>query len=279
MSSEKTISVIGYLDFRAYLKDIYAHLKATKPQFSSRYFAKKAGFGSSSFFRMVAAGERRLTPMMAERFIAGLGLKGYDADYFRLLVRYNQAPSDAVRNRLLAELRRIMERRKVHAMALDHYDYFSHWFVPIVREMIPCRRFAPHPDRIARFLLDQISADEARYAVDLLFKLGLVASKGGKLVQTTPHIESSSDILNLAVKNYHHQMILHAAKSISRQPPEKRELLALTMGIDPEKIPEAKKRLRAFVDEMRGFLQTVNPRQVYQLNIQFFGLTEEDFPE
>lgn len=279
MSQEKSISIIGYLDYRDYLKAAYEHLKATTPQFSFRYLAKKAKLTAPSTIKMVMEGERNLSPKMAEHFILGLGLKGYDAEYFRLLVRYNQAKNDAQRNRLLADLRRIMERRKVNAIPLAQYDYLSHWFVPIVREMVPCRGFQPSPAKIARFLFDQISADEARYAVDLLHRLGLVGAESGRLVQTTPHIKTSDDILHLAVKNYHRQMLAQASRSIERQPSEKRDLQALTMAIDPEKVPEAKRRILAFIDEMRGFLQSANPKQVYQLGIQFFGVTDEEFPE
>lgn len=279
MPHGKTVSIIGSLDYRAYLRDVYEHLKATSPSFSFRFFAKRAGLRSPAMFKMAMDGERNLSAKTVEHFIAGLGLKGYEAEYFRLLVRYNQAANDAQRNHHLAELRRIMERRKVNVIALAQYDYLSHWFVPIVREMIPCRGFSPHPARIARFLFDQISADEARHAVDLLHQLGFVASKGGKLVQTTPHIKTSDDMRHAAVRSFHRQMLAQAAKSIERQPAGKRELLALTAGIDPAKVSEAKRRIRAFIDEMRGFLQSEGPRQVYQLGIQFFEMTKEEFPE
>lgn len=278
MARDKAVSIIGCLDYRAYLKEVYQHLKATMPQFSSRYFAKKAGLSSPSFFKMVVDGERNLTPMMTERFITALGLKGPEADYFRLLVRYNQATMDAQRNRYLADLRRIMERRKANALSLAQYDYLSRWFAPAIREMIPCLGFSPKPAEIARKLFNQITPDEARAAVDLLYKLGLIALKGGRLVQSTPHIRTDDSIVHLAMKNYHRQMLSQASKSIDRQQPEERELRALTIGVDPDKIPEAKRRIQVFIDEMRGLLQSTDPRQVYQLGVQFFGMTER-FPD
>lgn len=274
MTHVKAFSVIGYLDYRAYLKDAYQHMKATMPQFSFRYFAKRAALNSPSFLKMVVDGVRKLTPKMTERFITALGLKGLEAEYFRLLVRYNQATTDAQRNRSLADLRRIMEQRKANALSFAQYDYLSRWFAPAIREMIPCRGFSPKPAEIARALFNQITPDEARAAVDLLSKLGLIALRGGRLVQTTPHLRTDDSIVHLAIKNYHRQMLAQASRSIERQRPEERELRALMIGIDPAKIPEAKRRIQSFIEEMRGLLQSTNPRQVYQLGVQFFGMTE-----
>lgn len=74
-------------------------------------------------------------------------------------------------------------------------------------------------------------------------------------------------------------MILQAAKSIERSKPTQRELQALTLSIDPEKVVLAKKKIREFLSEMRELVQGPTNTQVYQLNVQFFNLTQERFPE
>lgn len=110
------LSIMGHVDYREFLKLTYERLKEHRPQFSYRYFAKKAGLRSPAFFKMVIDGERNLTPKTTEKFILGLGLHGSEADYFQILVRYNQAKKDSERNRLFTQLRKYMERKKVNTL-------------------------------------------------------------------------------------------------------------------------------------------------------------------
>ncbi len=49
-------SIFTYTDYRAFLHDAYTHAKATNPAFSYRYFAKKAGFSSPNFLKLVIDG-------------------------------------------------------------------------------------------------------------------------------------------------------------------------------------------------------------------------------
>ena len=45
-----------------------SYLKATKPQFSYRYFSRVAGFSSPNFLKLVAEGQRNLSPKSIAKF-------------------------------------------------------------------------------------------------------------------------------------------------------------------------------------------------------------------
>ena len=51
-----------HTDYRAYLREMVTYLKASRPQFSYRYFSRIAGFTSPNFLKLVAEGQRNLTP-------------------------------------------------------------------------------------------------------------------------------------------------------------------------------------------------------------------------
>lgn len=279
MSDSQKPSIIGSTDYRDYLRAIYAHLKQTKPFFSYRYFNRKAGIRAPAFLKMVMDGERNLTPATTEKVIAGLGLHAEEADYLRILVRYNQADKDSVRNRYFAQLRKYMERRKINTLSLDQYDYFSNWYIPIIREMIPCEGFQKVPDKIREFLFDEVSREQVQDAIQILMRLQLVEfEKKGALKQRVPHLKTDDAIASLALKNYHRELMQQAIKSIERSRPNEREMQALTLSIDPAKVAAAKKRIAEFISEMRDLLQGGPSRQVYQLNVQLFNLTKEKFP-
>ena len=96
--------VVDYRDYRKFLADYYVYKKQTTCFFSYRYFSLKAGISSPSFFKKVVDGERNLTLSVMEKFCIALKLSPDDADFFRTLVRYNQAKSDEERDSLHAAL-------------------------------------------------------------------------------------------------------------------------------------------------------------------------------
>ncbi len=278
MSSPHAPSLIGYADYRKYLKDLYHWLKQVKPQFSHRYFAKKAAT-SSALLKLVMDGRRNLTPATTEKFINGLGLRGTEADYFRILVRYTQAVKDVERNRHFTRLRQYMERRKVNTLPLDQYDYLSNWYLPIIREMIPCQGFQKDALKIRNFLFDEVTAEQVVEALQLLMRLGFIQQgKNGMLEQKTAHLRTDDSIAPLALKNYHREFMRQAIKAIERSHPDEREIRTLTLSADPDKIPLAKKRVQEFFSDMRELLSGPNNRQVYQVNLQLFNLTKDHFP-
>src|SRR5690606_29547640 len=92
--------IFEYLDYRQYLADTYNYYKATTTYFSYRYFSSKAGINSSSFLKLVIEGKRGLTDETCEKFIHALRLWSKEGDFFRILVKYNQAkpPQEKLRN-------------------------------------------------------------------------------------------------------------------------------------------------------------------------------------
>lgn len=60
------VEVYGYLDYRAFLADLYTAKKARG--FSYRSFSRRAGLSSPNYLKLVIDGQRNLSAKMAERF-------------------------------------------------------------------------------------------------------------------------------------------------------------------------------------------------------------------
>src|SRR5690349_18732948 len=104
-------NLFTYLDYRQYLRDMHAYLKATVKRFSHRYFAKRAGIKSASFLGLVMAGKRNISHDMARQFAAGLQLSPAETRFFIELVAMNQAKDDARRAAHYEELARAPQYR------------------------------------------------------------------------------------------------------------------------------------------------------------------------
>jgi len=57
-----------FTDYRAYLHVMVAFLRAVRPGFSFRSFARKAGFASPNYLKLVADGMRNLAPESVDTF-------------------------------------------------------------------------------------------------------------------------------------------------------------------------------------------------------------------
>ena len=98
MAGTNRFDVYAYLDYRALLRAYYDERKEQGRGFSYRAFARRAGLKSPNLLKRVIDGERNLTPEMAERFARACGLDGEAASYFRELVAFNEAKTEADRN-------------------------------------------------------------------------------------------------------------------------------------------------------------------------------------
>src|SRR5262245_35695049 len=101
---EDAIDVFEYVDYRAYLRDYYAHAKRARRGFSHRAFSRRVGLGSPNHLKRVMDGTRNLTLDMANRFAEALGLSGDAGEYFVQLVRLGQGRTSLERSRVYEKL-------------------------------------------------------------------------------------------------------------------------------------------------------------------------------
>lgn len=270
--------IFTYLDYRAYLKDVFQEMKDARASFSHRAFARMAGFASSNFVMLVMQGKRNLSSTGIQKVAKGLKLKKAEAEFFENLVRFNQAKTDSEKNFYYERI--ASNRRYAQAKPLEkgEFEYYSKWYIPVIREMVLMDDFRDDPSWIAARLQPQVTPHEAEAALKLLFDLGFVEKDAsGKIVQTHRHIASGDEVRSLAVTNFQREMIERAAKSIEVTPADRREIGSVTFAVSKEKLGAAKKMIREFRSQLSGFLaEETTADAVYQFNLQLFNLTRID---
>lgn len=286
-------NIFEYRDYRKYLSEEYARRKASEYGFSYRSFARRAGSSGSNYLKLVTEGQRNLTPEMAHRFAEALGLEGEGKNFFCDLVAFNQASTNAERERCYSSLRRYRAFRRVFRLDEAHAKYYSEWYFPAIRELCATKGFQSDPAWIARKLRPRISVREAREALKVLLELGLLAiDDNGHYVQTETLIATGDDkALGHHIVNYHRKMMERAAASLDEVSREEREIGSLTLAVSPRRAAEIKRRLYDFRQELlqssteenksetQGSGSTDNSdacTEVIQINFQLFPLTQEN---
>ncbi len=273
--SSSVPSVFEYLDYRAFMRDLYAAKKTESAKFSFRFFARKAGFSSSNFLKLVMDGDRNLGPTAIERVAAALKLDKDEGAFFADLVAMNQAQTVSERNRAferVAANRRFRAARKLDGPL---FEYLTRWYYPVIRELAAREDFVEDPAWIASQLLPAIEAREARAALKTLEKLGLlVRDAEGRLVRGEASLTTGHEVRHVVVPAYHLQMIERAAKAVETVEPDHRDVSSLTVCIRGATLPDLKAKIRRFREEMLDRCDSdPSPERVYQLCIQLFPLS------
>lgn len=233
--------VIGtFSDYRAYLRAMTDFLRQTRPGFSFRSFARRAGFASPNYLKLVADGQRNLAPESVDRFALGLGLNKAEHDIFRMLVLLANARSDEERNAIYTRLRACVVGDEVARLRDDQFAVYDMWWALVVRELVELPDFVLDATWVARRIRPRVRAAQAQKAIDLLMRLGLwVVDEDGKVRLADPTISTGPEVTSLGIRNHHRAHLDLAARSLDEVDRSDRNVTSLTLRLDKARYAEA----------------------------------------
>jgi len=267
--------IYGYTNYRQWLSDYHDARKVKQRGFSYRLFSMKAGFSSPNFIRMVVQGKRNLAVEGMEKIADFVGLKKREADFFKNLVLFNQAATADEKNLYFEKLGYFKAFTEIRKIDQQQYDYFSHWYYPVIREMANLKEFRADPNWISKVLSSRITPAEALEALKVLESLGfLKPDKNKRLKPAMPALTTAREVINVALWNFHNVMIDEAKRSLEKTPAVFRDVSSITIAIDRDTLDNVKEKLNELRQELLvAMSKAKSPDAVYQLNFQFFNLT------
>ena len=272
----KRPNIFNYLDYRSYLRDMFAYYKEKDSKFSYRYFSGKAGFASPNFIQLVMTGKRNLTADSLSKIAKGFGLKKKERDFLENMVLMNQAKNHDDKNHYYHRLMTDKGITGVRHLEKASYDYFSTWYYPVIREVVLFGEGRLTAEDIAKLLNPPITVAQAAKALAVLVELKLIVkNKDGAWAVTDKAVTTGPEVTSLVIANFHREMIALAREAIERFPREERDISALTLSIDGNNIAELKKRIAEFRKELLTFAcNEKGSNQVIQVNFQLFPVTK-----
>lgn len=268
--------IYTYLDFRAFLRAYYDAGKAHQRGFSYRWFARRAGFASSNFLKLVIDGDRNLGRESAIRVADAIGLTADEQRFFCQLVEFGQADDPDVKAACLERLsatRRFLDARPIDGLLLE---YLSRWYHVAIRELAGWDAFVDDPVWIAQQLRPQIAPAEAAAALDVLLRLGLLErDEHGRIRRGEPTLDAGHEVTAVGARTWHLEMLRLAGESIDRTPREQRDLGAMTVCVPRAALPEIKARLQQFREQLMAWCDDQTDSDcVVQVNLQLFPLSD-----
>ena len=268
-------SVIEYEDYRSFMNDYYQWKKRTSA-FSWRDFTKKGGFTSPNYMKIVCEGKSGLSKNGIEHAADAMDLVGAEREYFRQLVKFGQAKSDADKKAAYTEMKEIASAHKVRVLEGESVSFYESWKYPVLRELAPMMPGAK-PLEVAKACGGAFSAEEVRDALAFLTRAKFLKKTADDVYeQVDRSLQMSVAAMPVLVREMHKEMADFAKEAIEKYPIDERNFTGITMGIDDEDYVEILKELDACRKRIISIATAKKGgNRVYRLNMQMFPLTEK----
>lgn len=271
--------IFEFDNYRTYLRYFYETSKEENAKFSLRYFSNLAGFKSHSVLRQVIEGQRNISVSSIAKFIKALKLNKEESEFFRNLVMFNQASTSEEKQKLAEIILNNRGYKLFHSpLKAAQYNYFSHWYFIVIREMVGLPGFKDDPEWIAKQISPAIPVRDVKIALEELFNLGLIVRDGnGRVSQSEAHLETPDEVISASFANCHKELLKRASESIDRIPRQMRDISGVTFGMSEATVKLIKEKIHTFRKEIVEIAShDQDPNAVYQLNLQLFPLARLD---
>lgn len=272
------VSIYLYIDYRQYLSALFDSLKTADSTFSFRSFARLAGSTSPNYFQHIRDRKLNISTHSLTMLAKYLKLSAKEEEYLETIVAFDHAKTHDEKDKFFRRILQIRGQSNAIELQKEQYDFVSHWYIPVIRELVTCGNYNGDPQWIADRIIPQITLPQVKKGIALLQSLGLIISDedGKKWKQTNRTISTPSEVLSVAVMNYHLDTIELGRDSLSRFKADQRDIRAVTLGIPESKIKELKSRVESFWSDLLAFAnESSDVEKVIQVNIQMFPMSKD----
>jgi len=266
--------VLGYMDYRKYLKDRLEHLQSTDKKFSQRWVAKRAGFKSPQLLSMIVQGHRNLTRDKAVDLARALKLSDRESEYFGLIVELQDCSSQAEQKALIERIQVSFRHGQFVLISDDGVEIFRDWYYPAIREIVTLKDAQPTPGWIAERL--GIPPEAAAVALETLISKGFLRWRGEQLERSEPSVGTRNKVYPMLLGAYHMKMLERAFGAIALGR-DQRHFESMTFAIPKRLMPEIKDRIVKFFCEMDMLVEgeMTGREEVCHMRLELFPLTRQ----
>jgi uncharacterized protein (TIGR02147 family) len=273
MDRKKLPDIFSYKDFRKFLDDYQKARHEIDDGFNKSSICMRMGLEHSrSYFNDVLKG-KKVTPGFVERFIPILELDSAEAEFFRVLVKFNQAENGNERDLYFRQLISLQKTPK-KIVDLSVYEFYRKWYHIAIRTLLDTFDFSDNYAALAKKLIPQITVKQAKESIGLLGSLGLIRKNEHGFYKPTEKALTTNDyVKDELIKQYQLQYIELAGKALFSNDENPQEIYTNTISISQKGLHQIQSLFKRFKSEVCYIVNNdEDPAdQVYQLNIQLFA--------
>lgn len=243
---------------------------AKNPNYSLRSFAKALGVDAAVISRTLNQ-VRPLTPVTAKAIAAKLDLSPHETKLFLKSVVVQHAGKTLQDESIEAQ---IESSRVETELENEKFAVISDWFHYAILELSTTEGFKSNYKYIAKSL--KITELDAKLATERMLRLGLLKVVDGKFAPTFQTLSTKDKTKTApALRRYQKQILSKAIDSLENDDIAVRSMTSMSMAIDPEKLPVARKMIDEFMTQLCDALESGRKKKVYQLGISLYPLQRD----
>lgn len=267
-------SVYTYFDFRSYLKDRQRWLKARKPFFTLEYIAEKLELKSKGHVSLIFSGVKSVPESKISLLADVFFLVDREKEFFQNLIQYNQEQTYRQKKMHLdrmVSLMRISDKKLVPAQ----YRLCEKWFYPIVLEVIRIHDISDDWSLLGKLVRPQITATEAKEAIQLLRGLDLIQQNAQGFWEPTGTILTFGEgWKSVAARAFQGQAIEMAQQALVEVPVQDRDISTLTLSMGKETFERIQQSIYLLRKEILAAVQAdQSADRVYQMNVSLYPVS------
>ena len=270
------IDIHQHEDYRKALADLWRAKCDADPELTFRAFAKAAGFSNPGFLGDVLRGRRKLSEDAVAKMVKGFGLRGSDAEFFRLLVKHNQAKAPEDREEFWRQILARRSRSSFTKLNPALSRYYQDYRYPLLRAALQCLRWQGDGAQLGAFVDPPLAPSiAARLAKDLV-DWGLVKVDPDGTHRVTDAFVEPPATMHEQVRQLNRTWISQGAEAIGRFPADRRHVSTILLTVSESTRREVERRIEKLRQEVFELLRAdQKPDRIMQLSIQFFPRSRE----
>ncbi len=264
------IYLFEYNDYREYLADYYRDKKERKRYVTYRSMGKQLNVDPSYLIKLFKL-EAHLKPVTLPAIVSLCELNEKESQFLEALFFFSKAKNEKDIAHHYEQMQMI---RGVDALTLStgQYEFYNKWYYSALWALLHIDGIGAQK-KFGQLLTPKISEKEAKEALALLLKIGLIEKNdSGEYTPNNQHLKAGS-VRKSPVKTYHGQMIDLGKESLHTMEASARTVLGMSLAVDEQCFEDINEILESTVKKIRARVDEVTtPDRVLQTNIQLFPI-------
>lgn len=265
----KKPKIYDYNNFRQYIHDYHAVRQKSEKKFSRGEFSKLLGLPNTrSFINDVIKG-RKVTSNFIERFTNIMEFDKDESQFFRVLVKFNQAENIEERELYFDQLISLNKTPK-KIIEKNVYVYYKNWYNSVIRALLNVYEFDGDYSKLAQKVFPKITIKQAKESITLLNDLGLIKkNKHGILKPVDKVLSTGESLKNELLKQSQMQCIDIARKMFFLNNNRAQRVITKTISLSEEGYNRIENKLSKVSSEINSIIHKDEKKadRIYQLNL------------
>jgi uncharacterized protein (TIGR02147 family) len=268
-------SIYEYNDFRKFIADYQQAAQEADRTYTKSRMSQLLGLPNSRSFLSDVLRDKPITATFIERFIRLFAFDNDKANFFRTLVKFNQATNPSERELCFEQLISLNKTPKKY-LYQKSYRYYKDWYNAALRALLNVYDFDGKDfHALGRKLVPEVPVPKIKKAFELLLQMELIdKNKQGFYKPTTSAISTEEFVRDEILKQFQLKCLDLARMAVVNESGLPQIIATNTVSVSKTGLKRIEKQIERFRSQVRSLVHKDEgqPETVYQINLQFFPM-------